>query len=510
MLTDQEVLALTPQEALASLARMTPRQATDWEAAQCFAGVRDSQLLTAEDLAPYWGTEFPWPELPRFLHAKPEDCGFRDPPRYDDCMVDNYFINTYYNLDDDLIAAGGALADGISGHGAPKSFDFYVIGPAGREKAVKLLRDVFYTYNDTCYLSKGLCHVQDQDGIEYNINLCEYPSKAALLYSFEVGSLSVAYNGKQIWFTLLGAIAHLWHVNLVDPRCRSREFEIRLANYNRHGFALGLIGGRGFDGATVYLSYLTLLMQKVISPFVAIGIVWNNYSPAKASLSKMALMVKGFREGKLQNLKFDWESGCQVYDAILDTYDPISAICDNFAGMKLTWEDFKDGKPGEFHVALGFTDAEVKFYSRIVEILGANSNGIIYKEVHSRIDELYQIAHKMAPVKAGGWWIDFEPNNRYLDKLHPLPLSFEKYIGNWRGETPAPPPETDLCAVCRKPTGPWYKYKPFYCGHERLVHGHCIKVKGDLFTREKIDQVVKANNQCPHTRYHSAIRWPKC
>jgi hypothetical protein len=81
---------------------------------------------------------------------------------------------------------------------------------------------------------------RDAKMFKVQVILRAYRSVSSILHAFDVPSAAVAYDGKEAYTTALGAYAHTFRANLVNPAYRSTTYEARLAKYFERGFALVL------------------------------------------------------------------------------------------------------------------------------------------------------------------------------------------------------------------------------------------------------------------------------
>jgi len=68
-----------------------------------------------------------------------------------------------------------------------------------------------------------------------------YPSGSAVAHSFDIPSCCTFYDGRTAWSTTLGAYAHRFRVNLVEPAFSSTTYGARLVKYFKRGYALGFV-----------------------------------------------------------------------------------------------------------------------------------------------------------------------------------------------------------------------------------------------------------------------------
>jgi hypothetical protein len=76
--------------------------------------------------------------------------------------------------------------------------------------------------------------------IGVDIILRAFASVSAILHGFDIPAACVAFDWHTTYLTTLGAYAHVFRVNPVEPAYRSLTYERRLKKYTERGYALGL------------------------------------------------------------------------------------------------------------------------------------------------------------------------------------------------------------------------------------------------------------------------------
>jgi len=76
---------------------------------------------------------------------------------------------------------------------------------------------------------------------KYQLFTTAYPSGSAAVHNFDVPACCTFYDGRTAWSSTLGAYAHLFRVNLVNPKYRSPTFGLRLVKYFKRYYALGFV-----------------------------------------------------------------------------------------------------------------------------------------------------------------------------------------------------------------------------------------------------------------------------
>jgi hypothetical protein len=79
-----------------------------------------------------------------------------------------------------------------------------------------------------------------QRALKIQIILRAFPSISGILHGFDVPSCCVAYDGRNTYMTYLSAYAHIYRVNVVNPKYRSTTYERRLVKYFGRGYAVAM------------------------------------------------------------------------------------------------------------------------------------------------------------------------------------------------------------------------------------------------------------------------------
>lgn len=163
-----------------------------------------------------------------------------------------------FPLPANVIAAGGAVSAAIGGGDAVDDLDLFVYGldPSDEgalwAKAQEVLAHLAARYTIRSVLAvAGLLTVWagsrsctdrtcERCSVKIQLILRAYPSVSAILHAFDLASSAVAFDGTDVLTTALGAYAHLYRVNPVNPAYRSTSYEHRLTKYFRRGFGLAL------------------------------------------------------------------------------------------------------------------------------------------------------------------------------------------------------------------------------------------------------------------------------
>jgi len=162
---------------------------------------------------------------------------------------------------------------------------------------------------------------------KYQLFTKAYSSGSAAVHSFDVPSSCTFYDGRTAWSTTLGAYAHLFRVNLVNPLYRTSTFEPRLIKYfNRRYYALGLV-----DLATKALQTKIEIRHFVITPRRVCG----NWAVGDVQ--------DGYEDTCWQTVSDAWRLGTSAAEAALCVAEMVFSSLKNFneLSMEIASKRFK-------------------------------------------------------------------------------------------------------------------------------------------------------------------------
>jgi len=243
-----DFLSWTPAEIASRLSELTPQEILDWDFKRHRETVNDDQLFSFEQVKEASDQPFPWPELPIFSDS---DLIPNKPLTIitDKCPHNTVTAGSYI---------GSRVADVYPGLDI---IEHFIVADNDEIKiAINWLREIVDNKSTLKgYMKKGLCVYMC--AYKHHLILHRYQSVAAVLYEFDLGSSAVASDSTcEVKFTLLGLIAHAWHVNLIDPRRRGPNYEARLAKGLDRGFALGMVGFRGFQPGKTKITFPNFIL----------------------------------------------------------------------------------------------------------------------------------------------------------------------------------------------------------------------------------------------------------
>jgi len=196
-----------------------------------------------------------------------------------------------------VVAGGAAAAPYYETRVTASDVDFFVVGLDGdqSEELWKLVRDFTQSFCEACLdndegvladflggdpgelvykLAMGVLTLTLQVRVRYKVYkarkyqliLRTYPSGSAVVHGFDVPACCTFYDGRTAWSSTLGAYAHFFRVNLVNPAYRSTTYEPRLVKYFKRHYALGFVhlaAGALQNKAQLQLPHLTITTQLV-------------------------------------------------------------------------------------------------------------------------------------------------------------------------------------------------------------------------------------------------------
>lgn len=80
----------------------------------------------------------------------------------------------------------------------------------------------------------------EQTKTQYEIQISTrlYQDKTEILYSFDLGSSCVGFDGSSLWFTILGKYSYVNKCNIIDTYKRNNIYEGRILKYYNKGFSI--------------------------------------------------------------------------------------------------------------------------------------------------------------------------------------------------------------------------------------------------------------------------------
>lgn len=197
------------------------------------------------------------------------DCNFDSYPiiKYDkiDPVIDTteHFKQTLnekfpflYELDfNNILLAGGSIYSIL--YGLPVAdLDLFIYGldlESAKKRVTETVQYLCDWANDKDYpyyvvktsgLVRVIAHPSNPFGagegecIEVQLIPRLYGNIGEILYGFDLGSSAVGYDGKQLYFSLLGRYAFINSANIIDVQRCSRTYATRLLKYGKRGFSV--------------------------------------------------------------------------------------------------------------------------------------------------------------------------------------------------------------------------------------------------------------------------------
>ena len=152
---------------------------------------------------------------------------------------------------DNVLVAGGSVATSFLNQMIPVDIDifFYDLTEEQANLKVKEIGDHVIDYcEDNAYtfkvfkgkhLTKMFIETDEGDKLfEIQLIFRLYLTKADILYSFDLGSSAIGFDGKSICFSWLGVYSYANMINIIDQKRESDTYSYRLAKYYHRGFSI--------------------------------------------------------------------------------------------------------------------------------------------------------------------------------------------------------------------------------------------------------------------------------
>lgn len=149
-----------------------------------------------------------------------------------------------------LYLAGGSVCRALMGAKGPSDLDIFCVG-TDTETSWKAIEELYvnlsatstvyvfhrrFTLNLYCIYDRSLPGIRR--GINIQVILRRYSSLADVLHDFDLGSSSVAYDGRMVYGTPIAAFAYRYGINILDLSVRRGTYEQRLCKYASIGFGV--------------------------------------------------------------------------------------------------------------------------------------------------------------------------------------------------------------------------------------------------------------------------------
>jgi hypothetical protein len=196
-----------------------------------------------------------------------------------------------------LVLAGGAAAgilmrdvgNGVSGDPGFSDYDLFLVGHASEGSAHQAVAGLMahlagqFSASLEVYRTAGCITFRSRDTCRFapgvvQVVLRQYATVGEVIHGFDLGSCSVAWDGRRVYLTALGRLAAERGANVLNLIVRGASYETRLARYFGRGYDLVLpdLDGCIFSrtGCLPYLTALGLQAQGNCSCFLkAAGLV---------------------------------------------------------------------------------------------------------------------------------------------------------------------------------------------------------------------------------------------
>jgi hypothetical protein len=318
--------------------------------------------------------------------------------------------------------------------------------------------------------------------LKLQLILRAYPSPGAAIHGFDIGSSCTYYDGKTAYSTTLGAYAHRFRINLVNPSYRSTTYERRLSKYFSRHYALGLVHlkpGSMKKGEALELTHLKLEVEHTSGNWATGAIVLpkskhSDYS-GRSDYESLDLPAKGYWDvyslsvhaPNFHNLKqcstgqrryvytrcceslvdrrtkYDWmpmDKWVETDGPALSDFFPekvFDGTMDRLVNAVVTPKGRISTKNlGKY---FGMKEGEIKKLVRALVSLVSKNPGkkIDVSGALKRFTDKARSRHKYELTQKINWWITVDPGRQYTAALNPRMENPAGWYGHYAIKTPA-------------------------------------------------------------------------
>jgi hypothetical protein len=152
-----------------------------------------------------------------------------------------------------LVIAGGAVCSALYKNDEswkPKDVDVFLVG-LSKEEAIQKIEDLAVHLHSRTTTHSPLIVQRSPRTLSFGplrgtpclqIILRLFSTISEVLHCFDLGASAVADDGKQLYFTTLGKVAHERRLNVLDLTRRQISYEYRICKYLTRGFRFALPG----------------------------------------------------------------------------------------------------------------------------------------------------------------------------------------------------------------------------------------------------------------------------
>lgn len=394
---------------------------------------------------------------------------------------------------ENVVIAGGAIANILNPMSkTTHDIDVFVhtSDPQNMDALWRTASQIITLFGETrvdVKILRGLMQLKIRDGHEIQLILRAFPSISSIIHGFDVPASMVAYDGKQLYFTIAGIFAHAHMTNIVEVSYASTTFEYRLQKYFNRGYALAFMNIVNFQPGEMQLSVMKLHIVSTGPQNVACGDITTPMNPELNSMSDYAAphFVGGNAE---ENLYFNFSHICslvnieksykqfQYYNRFDENHEPIVPDVRDFIPMTKQ-EIFKSDEDIRMIVQEKFRhisgSREIPNYMRLACNLPHDKFKKCRDMFYSAIEDNPRAFISLPALEARAveyvidlwqkmdenisWWITIDPSRQYTASLNPTKITpLEWYTERYFSDQAYPEAESvstdasDVCLYCNE------------------------------------------------------------
>ena len=155
--------------------------------------------------------------------------------------------------------------------------------------------------------------ISKYDTVKVQVILSVYDSISQIIHGFDIGSSSVAFDGKEVYFTSIGKFAYECGFNIVDTDRRSTTYEYRLKKYLKRGFGIIVpnlnVSPKNYGFArTIYNCLYEKIYGYISTSGKIIEFTLPNFEILKATLNGNRVSVKPYNVKTPNSRLSDYEN----------------------------------------------------------------------------------------------------------------------------------------------------------------------------------------------------------
>ncbi len=183
---------------------------------------------------------------------------------------------------DNVVVAGGSISSILNGNSINDIDLFlYHLTPEDADlKVEEIINFIDKKYSIERVVQSKNCITIILDDFNFQIIYRIYQSVSEILYGFDLGSSAVAFNGKNLSFSVLGKFAFEYCANIIDTTRRSKSYEHRIEKYLRRGFNVIMpnfdISKIDIEMKSITLNTMNINISKIDNMKICVGQISNS------------------------------------------------------------------------------------------------------------------------------------------------------------------------------------------------------------------------------------------